>query len=105
MKLTASVLHSQETSVSRQSIEQLLDCLAIRGTLMKFNTILLFFACLCSLMHTGYEPPRRQSAGLFGLVRSSEQSLVDCRLAGEPGPSRFYWERGDDLNTTRWSNQ
>ena len=37
-------------------------------------------------MLPGYEPPRRQSTGLFGLVKSSKQSLVDCPL-GDPAVS------------------
>ncbi|MCG8620635.1 MAG: hypothetical protein MJE68_01370 [Proteobacteria bacterium] len=51
-------------------------------------------------MLPGFEPPRRQSTGLFGLVKSSEQSLVNCPLGGVPGPTRFYWTRGDNLNTS-----
>ena len=52
----------------------------------------------------GYEAPRKRGVGQFGLVKTSEQTLVDCPVVGVPGPVMFYWERGEDLlNTTGYA--
>ena len=48
----------------------------------------------------GYQPPTGQFG--FGLVKSSETQLVECPVEGVPGPSRFYWQRGQRINALRY---
>lgn len=51
----------------------------------------------CWFTSAGYEAPRKQSTGEFGLVRTTERTLISCPIVGVPGPAFFYWERGQDL--------
>ncbi|XP_064384209.1 uncharacterized protein LOC135333223 [Halichondria panicea] len=55
------------------------------------------------LQINGYQPPTGQFG--FGLVKSSETQLVECPVEGVPGPSRFYWQRGQRINALRVTTQ
>lgn len=47
----------------------------------------------------GYEAPTGFVG--FGLVKSLETPVVECPVAGTPGPIEFYWQRGSEEDAMR----
>ena len=84
--------------VARHALVNKWICTPYSSTRAHTNTHSSILSC-CGThnLFEGYEAPRKRGVGQFGLVKTSEQTLVDCPVMGVPGPAMFYWERGEDL--------